>query len=343
MAGAFLDACRGRTPEHTPVWFMRQAGRYLPSYRRIRERATVLQVAKDPELSSEVAADAVRQLGVDAAVLFADIMLPLEGIGVELEIREDVGPVIAKPVRAESDVVGLSDFDAGSQVPFVMEGIRRLKEKLDGSVPVIGFSGAPFTLASYMVEGSPTREFSETKKLMYGRPDVWNALMKKLTEVVSEYLKAQVGAGVDAVQLFDSWAGCLSPSDYERYVKPYTSSVFRSLPGSTPKIHFCADSSALLEHFAETGCDILSVDWRVQIDSVWRRAGEDAGAQGNLDPVAAVVGGEEMEIRVREILNRVGERRKYIFNLGHGVLKETPPENLRRIVKLVHELTGKRR
>jgi len=334
-----IDACRGKEVEHTPVWFMRQAGRYLPSYRKIRKDHTVLEIAKNPELSSSVSADSAKSLGTDAAILFADIMIPLEGIGIKFKIQEDIGPIVENPVRSIREVELLGNFDARAHVPFVLEGIEKTLEKLDDSIPVIGFSGGPFTLASYIIEGAPTREFTLTKRFMYEQPGAWGALMGRLSRLVTEYLKAQVRHGAGAVQLFDSWVGCLSPTDYERFVMPHTTEIFEALSTGVPRIHFCADSASLLAQLRMTGCDVLSVDWRIPIDEVWRVAGEKSAAQGNLDPVLAVTGGEPMEGQVEEILRRARGHRGHIFNLGHGVLKETPPQNLRRIVEIVHKAT----
>lgn len=339
MGQAFLDACRRIDAEHTPVWFMRQAGRYLPSYRKLREGKGILDIAKDPDLASEITADPVRQLGVDAAVVFADIMLPLEGVGVKFRIEENVGPVIQNPVMGIAEARGIGEFDPDEHVPYVLETIRKAVSKLDG-VPLVGFSGAPFTLASYLVEGAPTRDFQRTKRMMYEDPDAWRELMERLTTLVKAYLNAQARAGAEALQLFDSWAGCLSPPDYEDFVMPYTKQVFDAISGSVPKIHFCADSSALLERFAETGCDVLSVDWRVPIDTVWDRTGGGLAVQGNLDPAAALAGGKVMEKRVEEILALATGKKGHVFNLGHGVLRDTKPENLMRVVRLVHERTG---
>ena len=331
----FVRACLGLETEYTPVWFMRQAGRYLPSYRRIKGTRNVLDVAKDPELSSEVVVDAVRAIGADAGIIFADIMLPLEPMGVKLKIEEEVGPVIANPIRTADDAAALRRLDPESDLPFVYASIDRTIQKLDGGTPLIGFSGAPFTLASYMIEGGPSRELSKTKSLMYSSPDTWRALMTSLTKMVRDYLSAQIEHGVSAVQLFDSWVGCLSPRDYHQFVYPFTREIFSSI-SSVPKIHFCADSSALVEEFHDTGPEVLSVDWRVPIQDVWRRCGGETAVQGNLDPAAAQAGGAEMTDRVLSVLDGAGGRRGHIFSLGHGVLRNTDPENLRQIVKLVH-------
>jgi uroporphyrinogen decarboxylase len=342
MNNSFLDACNRRDPEFTPVWFMRQAGRYLPSYRRIKGERGVIEVAKSPELASEIAADAVRALGVDAGIIFADIMLPLEAIGVDFKIQENVGPIVSNPIRSLDDVDALDTLESEGDMAFVYEGITATIEKLDGAVPLIGFSGAPFTLAGYMIEGGPSRNLEKTKAMMYSKPEIWGSLMKKLTKTVKEYLNAQVRYGVRAVQLFDSWVGCLAPSDYELFVLQYTKDIFSSISG-VPRIHFCADSSPLIEDFHRTGADVLSVDWRVSIDDVWKRCSGETAVQGNLDPAAAVAGGHEMESRVSDILERARIQTGHVFSLGHGVLQNTDPENLRAIVKLVHERTRGRK
>ncbi len=338
----FIDACLGRETEFTPVWFMRQAGRFLPSYRRIKGGRNVLEVAKDPALASEAAADAVRALGVDAAIVFADIMLPLEAMGVKFSIEENVGPVVSNPIRGLDDVASLRKAEPETDLPYVYDGIDQTIGKLDGRTPLIGFSGAPFTLAAYMIEGGPSRELSKTRALMYSSPDVWLPLMRSLTDMVKDYLSSQVKHGVSAIQLFDSWVGCVSPSDYDQFVLPFTKEIFASV-GSVPRIHFCADSSALVERFHQTGPEVLSVDWRIPIDDVWRRCTDATSVQGNLDPAVAQAGGGEMDRRVKEILARAEGRRGHIFSLGHGVLRETDPDSLRRIVKDVHARTRRRK
>ncbi len=339
---AFLNACNRRETEYTPVWFMRQAGRYLPSYMRIKGDKQILDVAKNPDLASEAAVDAVDALGVDAGIVFADIMLPLEAIGVKFTIQENIGPIVSNPIRSLDDVRSLGTLDARADLPYVYDGIDATIRKLDGRVPLIGFSGAPFTLAAYMIEGGPSRNLERTRTLMLSKPDLWEALMAKLTQMVVAYLNEQVEHGVAAVQLFDSWVGSLSASDYSQFVFPFTKKIFDSVR-SVPRIHFCADSSALVEEFHRAGPEVLSVDWRVPLSDAWKRCGEATAVQGNLDPVAAVAGGAAMEDRVSGIIKLAQGHPGHIFSLGHGVLRETDPENLRRIVKLVHETTRIRR
>ncbi|MDG6933766.1 MAG: uroporphyrinogen decarboxylase [Nitrososphaerota archaeon] len=335
---SFLDACNLKEPSHTPVWFMRQAGRYLPSYARIKGNRSVIDVAKDPELSSEVVVDAVRYLGVDAGIIFADIMSPLEAIGIKFHIQENVGPVIENPVKSMEQVDSLKDPDIEADLADVLDGIDLSIQKLNGSVPLIGFSGAPFTLAAYIVEGGPSRDMERTKIMMYSKPEVWNTLMVKLTNMVKRYLQSQIKHGVSAVQLFDSWVGCLRPFDYEKYVLPYTKEIFEYVSG-VPKIHFCADSGNLIKLFCQTGPNVLSVDWRLRLDQVWKECGDDVAVQGNLDPSVVVAGGEVMDAAISEILTAAANHNGHIFNLGHGVLKETEPSNLRKVVDVVHNKT----
>ncbi len=342
MNSTFLDACNGKEPEHTPVWFMRQAGRYLPSYRAVKGNRPVTEIAKDPMLASQVVVDAVRALDVDAGIIFADIMLPLEGMGVDFKIEENVGPIVTNPVRTLDDVNSLKGLSPEEDVGYIFDGIEATLQNLDDAVPLIGFSGAPFTLAGYMIEGRPSRDLEKTKQMMYREPETWHRLMGALTKMITTYLSCQVSHGVDAVQLFDSWVGCLSPSDYESYVSEYTREITRSLEGKVPRIHFCANSASLLERFVDTGPDVLSVDWRIQISDAWRRSANRVGIQGNLDPVLALAGGEAMRGEVGRILAQSKDHRGHIFSLGHGVLRETAPENLRDIVKMVHETTRHR-
>ena len=339
---AFLDVCNAKESEHTPVWFMRQAGRYLPSYLRIKGELAITELAKDPELASDAAVDAVKALGVDAAIVFSDIMLPLEGIGVRFKIQENVGPIVSNPTRTARDVEALGTLSPEDDMAYLFEGIAATLRKLDGAVPLIGFSGAPFTLAAYMIEGGPSRNLERTKSMIFSEPEAWRSLMTKLTRTVTDYLNAQVRHGVQAVQLFDSWVGCLAPEDYEQSVLPFTREIFASIAG-VPRIHFCAESASLIEVFHQTGADVLSVDWRVPIGTVWTRCSGRTGVQGNLDPAVAVAGGPLMERRVSEVLESSGGRAGHVFSLGHGVARATPPENLRRVVEMVHEQTRRRR
>lgn len=336
----FLDACYHRQPDATPVWFMRQAGRCLAEYRELRKSYDILTMAKTPELCAQVTQMPVKEFGVDGAVLYADIMLPLEGMGVSLEIQPDVGPIIHNPIRSMRDVEALRIIDAREATPFVMEAIRLVRRELAGKQAVIGFSGAPFTLACYLIEGRPSRDYGIAKSLMYGQPGTWDALMNKLTEVVSRYLVAQVEAGVDVVQLFDSWVGALGPGAYKRFVQPYTQRVFEAVKQTgTPSIHFGTGTASLLELMAQAGGDIISVDWRVNLDDAWARIGYERGIQGNLDPSLLLTSWDVIEEGMRDVLRRADGRPGHIFNLGHGVPADTQPVMLRRLVDAVHEAT----
>jgi uroporphyrinogen decarboxylase len=319
---------------------MRQAGRYLPQYRKIREKHDVVSICKDPDLCSQVTTLPVDVLGVDAAIMFADIMLPLEGLGVEFEIKEGVGPIIQKPIRDLQTARSLSDLDPKNDVPFVLEAIKETKKRLGGRVPLIGFCGAPFTLASYMIEGRPSRDFVNTKTLMYRDPKTWQLLMDALSTGMSLYLQAQIRAGVDAVQLFDSWVGCLSLQDYREYVLPYSRRIMKDLEGTgVPRIHFGTGTSNFLGEMKEAGGDVFSIDWRIPIDVAWQRLGTDVAIQGNLDPTVLMADQSLIESQAAAILKRVGGRNGHIFNLGHGMLPEVPTEKVVELVKFVHEST----
>jgi uroporphyrinogen decarboxylase len=338
----FLAACHHRQPDTTPVWFMRQAGRCLSQYRELRERYDILTMAKTPELCAQVTLMPVKQLGVDAAVLYADIMLPLEAMGISFEIQPEIGPIIHNPVRTMQDVEALRIIDAEESTPYVMEAIRLVHSELEGKQAVIGFSGAPFTLACYVIEGRPSRDYGIAKSLMYGQPEVWQTLMNKLTEVVTRYLIAQINTGVDVVQLFDSWVGALGPSAYERFVQPYTQRIFEAVKQTgIPSIHFGTGTASLLEMMAEAGGDIISVDWRVDLDKAWARIGYDRGIQGNLDPTLLLTSWDVVEQGIYDVLQRANNRPGHIFNLGHGVLAPTNPDLLRRLVDTVHETTAR--
>src|SRR6266550_6148499 len=313
-AARFLDACHLRQPDATPVWFMRQAGRCLAVYRELRKRYDILTMAKTPELCAQVTLMPVKELGVDAAVLYADIMLPLEGMGVSLEIQPEVGPIIHNPIRTMQDVHALRIIDAEESTPFVMQAIQLVCRELEGKQAVIGFSGAPFTLACYLIEGRPSRDYGLAKSLMYGQPEVWDALMNKLAEVVSRYMLAQISVGVDAVQLFDSWVGSLSPSVYRQCVQPYTQRIFEAVKKTgTPSIHFGTGTASLLELMAQTGGDIISVDWRITLDDAWARIGYERGIQGNLDPALLLAPWEAVEQGMLDVLRQAQHRPGHIF------------------------------
>jgi uroporphyrinogen decarboxylase len=335
----FLAALRHERSDATPVWFMRQAGRCLAEYRRLRERHDILTLAKTPELCAQVTRMPVDTLGVDAAVLFADIMLPLEPMGVDLEIQPEIGPIIHNPVRSGADVDRLRMIEPEHDVGFVMDAIRLVRAELDGRAAVIGFSGAPFTLACYLIEGRPSREYAIAKAFMYREPDAWHALMSKLSTVVTRYLNAQIAAGAQVVQLFDSWVGGLSPADYETYVAPHVRTIFASVTDA-PTIHFGTSTAALLDRMADAGGDVISIDSRQMLDEAWARVGHDRGIQGNLDATRLLAGWEATEAGARDVLSRAAGRPGHIFNLGHGVLPDTDPDLLRRLVDFVHAETA---
>ena len=339
----FLRACWRKETEYTPVWFMRQAGRYLESYQKIRAKQDVLTICKTPELSAKITTDAVSDLEVDAAILFADIMLPLEGIGVKLKLVDGVGPVIERPVENSEHIESLTGFSSEEHVPYVLDAIRLIKQQLRERVPLIGFSGAPFTLASYLIEGSPSREFIRTKKMMYDQPELWGQLLSNLSRVVTAYLLAQVKAGVDALMLFDSWSGCLSPADYRDFVLPYNQKILTDLSGkNVPRILFGVGTAGILNQMREAESDVFGVDWRLPIDDAWAVLGE-AAIQGNLDPATLLASDKLIEERTKEILARVRGRPGHIFNLGHGVLPETKPEKAERLVQFVQQSTRSKR
>jgi uroporphyrinogen decarboxylase len=342
MSGAarLLAAASRQPADATPVWFMRQAGRCLADYRALRERYEILTLAKTPELCAEVTLMPVDAFGVDAAVLFADIMLPLEPMGVSLEIQPEVGPIIHNPIRSPADVDALRLIDPAVEVGFVMEAIRLVRAELDGRAAVIGFSGAPFTLACYLIEGRPSRDYATAKAFMYAEPVAWHALMDKLSTVVGRYLRAQIGAGAQVVQLFDSWVGALAPADYAEYVAPHVRRIFNEL-SEVPTIHFGTQTAALLELMADAGGDLIGVDARQSLDVAWQRIGYDRGVQGNLDATRLLAGWEATEAGARDVLRRADGRPGHIFNLGHGVLPETDPDILRRLVNFVHAETAR--
>ncbi|MFN4218566.1 MAG: uroporphyrinogen decarboxylase [Candidatus Bipolaricaulia bacterium] len=337
MNDRFLRACRCEPVDCTPVWFMRQAGRYLPEYKKLRQRYDLLTICHTPELCAQVTLLPVKKLKVDAAILFADIMLPLGAMGVDFELRENVGPIIHNAIRRASDVMRLRVLEP-ADLSFVPEAIRLLCRELD--VPLIGFAGAPFTLASYLIEGGPSRDFAKTKSFMYCEREAWKVLMERLAQSVLQYLKAQIIAGAQAVQLFDSWVGCLSPEDYQEFVSPYVRQIFEGLRGmGMPAIHFAVGAGGLLELLKEAGGDVIGIDWRVPLDQAWARLSNGVAIQGNLDPAVLLGPWKLIERRALEVLRRAGGRPGHIFNLGHGVLPDTPVDNLRRLVEFVHEYT----
>ena len=338
MTDRFLRACRLEPVDATPVWFMRQAGRSFRAYRALRERYAILELAKTPDLCAEVTLMPVRELGVDAAVLFADIMLPLEPMGVGLRIEPEVGPIIDRPIRSAAEVAALRPFEPEG-VGFVFEAIRLVRAELAGGTGLIGFSGAPFTLACYLIEGRPSRDFAVAKAFMYREPAAWHDLMERLTTMIVAYLRGQIEAGVDVVQLFDSWVGGLGPADYATYVQPHVRRIFDSL-GGTPAIHFGTGTAALLEQMVAAGGDVIGLDHRVSLGDAWRRIGPDRGVQGNLDAARLLAGWEATRDGARTVLAEAAGRPGHVFNLGHGVLPQTDPDLLRRLVDFVHEETA---
>jgi uroporphyrinogen decarboxylase len=334
----FLRACSLQPVDATPVWFMRQAGRYLSEYRLLREKYSLLEMVRQPEIAAEVTLQPVRLLGVDAAILFADILLPIVPMGLRLEFVQGEGPHISTPLRSAEDVARLRRLDGQSDLDYVMEAVRIVCRELNGRTPLIGFAGAPFTMASYMIEGGPSRDFRLTKSMMYSEPDVWSALMDKLADSITSYLIAQVQSGAQAVQLFDSWVGCLSPQDYQRFVFPYTQRIFTALQAhGAPAIHFGTGTSTLLDLMREAGGNVIGVDWRIPLDQAWTVLGNGVGVQGNLDPVALFAPLPELRRQVQDVLRRAGGRPGHIFNLGHGVLQHTSPDKVRAVVEMVHE------
>ncbi len=338
MNDRFLRACRREPVDATPVWFMRQAGRALPEYRRIRERASLQDIIRDPALCAEVTLQPVKWLGVDAAILFADITTPLGGIGVDVEIADGVGPLIAEPIRTRTQVDALRPFDAAETVSGLLDAIRLLRRDLD--VPLIGFAGAPFTLASYLVEGRSAPGAIRLKRLMSSDPETFDALLDRLVDMTVDYLRAQVAAGVQAVQLFDSWVGALSPFDYQRSIEPHMRRLFSAL-GATidvPVIHFGTAAAGLIEPMARAGGNVIGIDWRIALADAWDQV-PDRAIQGNLDPATLLGPWDTTAEQARWVLSQAAGRRGHIFNLGHGVLPETDPDSLKRLVDLVHEAT----
>lgn len=358
MNDVFLKACRGEAVPYTPVWIMRQAGRYLKQYQRIRKKVDFLTLCKTPELAAEVTIQPIDALGVDAAILFSDILIPVEAMGMKLEFFEKKGPVLNPPLRDETSVKKLSIPQPENDLNFVMETIKILRKELKTRVPLIGFSGAPFTIATYMIEGGTSKNFLNTKRMMFQNPALYSSIMDRVTQMVTEYLRAQIRAGAQAVQLFDTWAGVFSPRDYKDYALPYVKRVIKDLSASAdslgqknwqgiektehvPIIYFVGECSSLLEEIKTCGADVVGIDWRINIDDAVRRLGDSVSVQGNLDPCALFLPKDKIGERVKEILNRASSARGHIFNLGHGVLPETPVENVVAMVEMVHSFSRK--
>jgi uroporphyrinogen decarboxylase len=333
----FVQACRSRPVDRTPVWFMRQAGRYMPEYRALRKQYSLIEICKQPAVAAEVTITAAEALGVDAAIIFADLLLPLEVMGLPFHFAAGEGPVIDRPVREKEDI-GRLRTDRASELGYVSQAVRLVAKHFEKRLPVIGFCGAPFTLASYMVEGGSSRNYVHTKKMMYSSPAAWDQLLGKLVAVAGEYAAEQVRAGADVIQIFDSWVGCLSVEDYRRYVLPRTTELVRSLQKSgAPIIYFGTETTALLPSMSETGAEVIGLDWRVPLDEGWRMLGQRSAVQGNLDPVLLFADWNEVRSRARDILQRAAGRPGHIFNLGHGILPETPVENVKALAQFVQE------
>lgn len=340
----FLRACRRQPVDATPIWLMRQAGRYMIEYRTLRERYSILDIIKTPELAVEVTMQPINAFDLDAAIIFADILPPLEGMGLNLEFVKGEGPLIHNPVRTPADVDALRTPAPEEALWFTLNAISLARQELDPrGIPLIGFSGAPFTVASYAIEGGSSRNYVHAKGMMMGDPETWHKLMGKLATVVGEYLRAQAKVGAQVLQLFDSWIGALSPDDYREHVLPYSRRAIEiASEAGVPIIHFGTETAGILELIKETGGDVIGVDWRIDLDTAWRRLGDDVAVQGNLDPIALFAPWPELKKRAQRVLDGVGGRPGHIFNLGHGILPQTPVENVKRLVDFVHEYSLKR-
>jgi len=336
MNSIIIDTCFRKKTPYTPVWYMRQAGRYLPEYRKLKGDRNILDIVKNAEFAAQITMLPVKKLNVDAAVLFADIMVPLIGIGLELEIVENIGPVIKNPISSIEQIKKFRTLNPREDIPYLLKTISLLKNEL--TVPIIGFSAAPFTLASYLIEGKPTRDFIKTKKFMYTNPVAWNLLMKKLSKLINTYINAQINQGVSLIQLFDSWVGCLSESDYISYVLPFSKEVFDNIQNKKiPTIHFGTNTAGMLPAFSSVNCNVISVDWRMPIAKCWEIIGYKKGIQGNLDPILLLSDWNTIKKNVDIIFDQIPRKKGFIFNLGHGVLPETPVENLVKLTDYVHQ------
>ena len=337
----FVRACKSQPVERTPVWFMRQAGRYMPEYRAVRKQHSLLEICKKPTLAAEVTITAAEALGVDAAIIFADLLLPFEVMGLPFHFSAGEGPVIEQPIRSREDIARLRT-DRASELGYVSEAVRLVAKHFGDRLPVIGFCGAPFTLASYMIEGGGSRNYVHTKKTMYNSPADWDELMRKLVTVVAEYAAEQVHAGADVIQIFDSWVGCLSVEDYRRYVLAHVTSLVKQLQKTkAPIIYFGTDSATLLPAMKETGAEVIGLDWRIPLDQAWRTLEHGCAVQGNLDPVLLFADWKELQSRAEDILRRAAGRPGHIFNLGHGILPETPVENVKKLARFVQEQSAR--
>lgn len=337
----FLKACRRQPTEYTPIWLMRQAGRYMKEYRALRKKYSFLEMCKNPDLAAQVTLQPIDKFKLDAAIIFSDILIPLEPMGVEFEFAKGEGPVFHHPLRERKEVEKLRIIEPQEDVSFLMKAIQIVRKELEGKIPLIGFCGAPFTLASYIIEGGHSKNYILTKGLMYQDRPTWDALMEKISEVLIRYLNAQIRSGAQALQLFDSWVGCLGPRDYEEYVLPYSKKVIDGVGKKVPLIHFATSSSTILELMKQAGGDVIGVDWRVDIGEAWARIGYDVAIQGNLDPVILFGSVDLIEKEVKRILDRVKGQLGHIFNLGHGILPNTPIDHVAALVNMVHEYSSK--
>lgn len=349
MNDTFLKACRGEEVPYTPVWIMRQAGRYLPEYRAVRGKADFLKMCKTPELAAEVTIQPIDIINADAAIMFSDILIPCEAMGQGLEFHEGKGPLLSPAIRDNDTVDRLSVPDPEDKMKFVMDTIRLLRKELADRVPLIGFAGAPFTTATYMIEGGTSKNFLNTKRMIFESPELYKSLMDKITATITEYLKAQVSAGAQAVQIFDTWGGIFSPGDFRECALVYVKRIIRDLKEwmssenleQVPVIYFVGETAGLLEEIKTSGADVYGVDWRINLDDAIKRIGDGAVVQGNLDPLSMFLPREKIEERVKDVLNRASSARGHIFNLGHGVVPQTPPENVIALVEMVHRLSKK--
>ncbi len=339
----FVKACKGQPVETTPVWFMRQAGRYMPEYREVRKHHSLVEICKTPKLAAQVTIEAAEILGVDAAIIFADLLLPLEVMGLKFHFEAGEGPVVEKPLREQADIAALRT-DRAAELGYVAESVRLVVKHFGPKLPVIGFCGAPFTLASYMIEGGGSRNYVETKKMMYRSPEAWDQLMSKLVAVLAEYSAEQVHAGADVIQIFDSWVGCLSVEDYQQHVLPRTTELVERLQRTgVPVIYFGTETSILLPLMKQTGAEVIGMDWRIPLNQGWALLGHKGAVQGNLDPVLLFASWKTLRERATEVLRRAAGRPGHIFNLGHGILPHTPVENVKALAKFVHEYSHQKK
>jgi len=343
MDYTFLKACRGEETDYTPIWIMRQAGRYLPEYHTVRDKVTFLELCKTPELAAEVSIQPVEIVGVDAAIMFSDILVPIEKMGAPLEFREKQGPVFPSPIRDQAAVDKLGIPDPEDDLGYVMDTIRILRKELTGKAPLIGFSGAPFTLATYLIEGGSSRTFLNTKTMMYNDPGLYKSLMDKITDCTTVYLKGQIAAGVQAIQIFDSWVGVLAPCDFAEFALPYVNRIITELKkvSDIPIIYFANNGATLIEQSLTSGADVLGCDWRINLSDVVRRVDGRAAIQGNMDPLALFLPPDKLEKRIANVLAEAKGAKGHIFNLGHGIVQQTDPEKAKLAVELVHKLSRK--